>query len=37
MMKTEFKEVQKFTQWWLWLIIIGVGMLPIYGIYTQTK
>ena len=34
-MKIEFKEVQKFTQWWLWLIIIGIGMLPIYGIYKQ--
>ena len=34
-MNTEFKEVQKFTQWWLWLIIIGIGMLPIYGIYKQ--
>jgi len=34
-MITEFKEVQKFTQWWLWLIILGVATLPIYGIYKQ--
>ena len=34
-MRTEFKEVQKFTQWWLWLIILGVATLPIYGIYKQ--
>ena len=34
-MKTEFKEEQKFTQWWLWLILIPVGMLPIFGIYKQ--
>jgi hypothetical protein len=34
-MKTEFKEEQKFTQWWLWLILIGIGTLPLYGIYSQ--
>jgi len=34
-MKTEFKETQKFTQWWLWIILIAVGIMPIYGIYKQ--
>jgi hypothetical protein len=34
-MKTEFTEEQKFTQWWLWLILIAIGMLPVYGIYKQ--
>jgi len=34
-MKIEFKETQKFTQWWLWLILIGIGILPIIGIYKQ--
>ncbi|WP_297798579.1 hypothetical protein [uncultured Eudoraea sp.] len=34
-MKVFFKEEQKFTQWWLWLILIGVGLLPIYGMYKQ--
>lgn len=34
-MKIEFKEEQKFTQWWLWLILIGIGILPILGIYKQ--
>ena len=34
-MKIEFKEEQKFTQWWLWLILIPVGFLPIIGIYKQ--
>jgi hypothetical protein len=34
-MKTEFKEEQKFTQWWLWLLLIGIGILPIIGIYKQ--
>lgn len=34
-MKIEFKEEQKFTQWWLWLILIGIGILPIFGLYKQ--
>ena len=34
-MKIEFKEEQKFTQWWLWLILVGTGTLPILGIYKQ--
>lgn len=34
-MKTEFKEEQKFTQWWLWIILIAIGLLPLYGIYKQ--
>jgi hypothetical protein len=34
-MKIGFQEEQKFTQWWLWLILIGIGLIPLYGIYTQ--
>ncbi len=34
-MKTTFKEEQKFTQWWLWGIIILIGVIPIIGIYKQ--
>ena len=34
-MKTKFKEEQKFTQWWLWLILIPVGILPFVGVYKQ--
>lgn len=34
-MKTVFKEEQKFTQWWLWVILTGVGLIPLYGIYKQ--
>src|SRR5690554_7999866 len=34
-MKIVFKEEQKFTQWWLWLILIGIGVLPIIRIYKQ--
>lgn len=31
----EFKEVQKFNQWWLWLLLAVIGLLPIIGIYVQ--
>ena len=34
-MNTEFKEEQAFTQWWLWILLAGVGALPCYGIYKQ--
>lgn len=34
-MNIVFKETQKFSQWWLWLILIGIGILPILGIYKQ--
>lgn len=34
-MKIDFKEEQKFTQWWLWIILIGIGIIPIFGIYKQ--
>ena len=30
-----FKEKQKFTQWWLWVLLIGILMIPSYGIYKQ--
>ena len=30
-----FNEKQKFTQWWLWLILVAVGVSPLIGIYTQ--
>jgi hypothetical protein len=34
-MNIVFKEEQKFTQWWLWVILIGIGILPVIGIYKQ--
>lgn len=34
-MKIQFTEEQKFTQWWLWLILIGIAIFPIIGIYKQ--
>ncbi len=30
-----FTEIQKFTQWWVWAFLIGLVLLPIYGIYRQ--
>jgi hypothetical protein len=34
-MRFDFKETQKFTQWWFWLFIVPIGFLPIIGIYKQ--
>ncbi|WP_046757494.1 hypothetical protein [Kordia jejudonensis] len=34
-MKIQFTETQKFSQWWLWLLLIPIGIMPIYGMYTQ--
>ena len=34
-MISEFKEQQQYTQWWLWIILFGIALLPIIGIYKQ--
>ncbi len=34
-MSIEFKEIQRFTQWWLWLFLLPVAILPAYGIHKQ--
>jgi len=34
-MKTLFSESQRFTQWWLWIIIIGCGIPFAAGIIQQ--
>ena len=34
-MKIEFKEKQKFTQWWIWLILIGLAVIAVYGVFQQ--
>ena len=36
-MKIEFKEKQKFTQWWIWLLLIGLGAIAVYGIRLGSK
>jgi len=30
-----YKEVQRFTQWWLWLILLSIATIPLVGIYQQ--
>ena len=30
-----FEEEQRFTQWWLWLLVGGILLIPIYGIVQQ--
>ena len=34
-METKFTETQRFTQWWLWVILIVFLFIPIYGMYKQ--
>lgn len=34
-MKAVFHEKQKFTQWWLWVLLIVIGILPIIGIFSH--
>ncbi len=36
-MKRSFTEEQKFTQWWLWIILIGIGVLPIFPVFKQVS
>lgn len=31
----EFREEQRFTQWWLWLILLALAVIPLFGIYEQ--
>lgn len=30
-----FREVQRFTQWWVWLIVLGIAALMWYGFVEQ--
>ena len=30
-----FSEQQKFKQWWIWLLLLGLNGILIYGIYQQ--
>ena len=34
-LKSTYTEIQKFDQWWLWAILIGVVCIPIYGLFQQ--
>ncbi len=30
-----FTEKQKFTQWWIWIVLLGMNALFLFGIYKQ--
>lgn len=30
-----FRETQKFRQWWLWLILMGINGLFLFGVFMQ--
>lgn len=34
-MKEIFTEVQKFKQWWLWTLLIGITVVPVIGLIQQ--
>ena len=34
-METEFKETQRFSQWWLWLLLLSILIYEYYGTYKQ--
>ena len=34
-MKPSFTEIQRFNQWWLWMILIGLVLIPTYGLVQQ--
>ena len=33
--RAEFSEGQKFRQWWLWFILVGIGLVTLYELYLQ--
>lgn len=35
--KQDFEESQKFTQWWVWLILIGAFLMPFIIYYDEIK
>jgi len=30
-----YKEVQRFTQWYIWILLLGLLIIPVYGIIQQ--
>lgn len=34
-MNTKYKEVQRFTQWWIWVLLLGITLIPVYGVIQQ--
>jgi len=35
--KTYFRETQKFTQWWLWLILLALTAISLYGLLKAVR
>lgn len=35
--KIYFTEKQRFNQWWLWLILLSAGIMPVIGIVRQLQ
>ncbi len=31
-MHQSFREKQRFTQWWMWGLLIGITLIPLYGL-----
>lgn len=36
-MKKEFREIQKFDQWWLWLILLSAFLLPLILLFQDME
>jgi len=34
-LKASYTEAQKFNQWWLWILLLAVLGLPVYGMFQQ--
>ena len=34
-MQRTFTETQRFTQWWLWILLLAIAALPIWGLIQQ--
>ena len=32
-----FSEKQRFTQWWIWLILLAVLAMPLFGLYHELR
>lgn len=35
--KLLFSEKQRFTQWWVWLILVAVSVMPFFGLYHEMQ
>jgi len=35
--KIYFSETQRFTQWWLWAILLGAASMPVFGLIKELR